>query len=72
MSSRRSGKHRLSTLRIILAALTMGLCGLPLSAQITSGTITGRAQDSTGAMVKGATVTVSNPSQWIDPQADHH
>jgi hypothetical protein len=46
----------------------MGLCGLPLSAQITSGTITGRVQDSTGAMVKGATVTVSNPSNGLTRQ----
>jgi len=68
MSSRRSGMHSLHTFRIILAALTMGLCGLPLSAQITSGTITGRVQDSTGAMVKGATVTVSNPSNGLTRQ----
>ena len=44
---------------VILAATL--LCG-SLSGQVTSGTISGRVQDSTGAVISGASVTVSNPS----------
>jgi hypothetical protein len=42
----------------ILSALIIGTAG----AQVTSGTIFGRVKDSSGAYVKDATVTVSNPS----------
>ena len=46
----------------MIAALLLWLPGTHLSAQVTSGTISGRVQDTTGAVVSGATVTVSNPS----------
>ena len=36
-----------------------------LVAQVTSGTITGRVQDTTGALVQNATVTVSNPTNGL-------
>jgi hypothetical protein len=65
MSSLRSEARSLTIVRGILAGLTIALCGLPLSAQVTSGTITGRVQDSTGAAIKDASVTVSNPSNGL-------
>src|ERR1035438_5338814 len=40
----------------------------PLMAQVTSGTISGRVQDATGAVISGAAVTVSNPSNGLTRQ----
>jgi hypothetical protein len=67
MFSRRSEAHNLNIVCCILAALNfcICLCGFPLSAQVTSGTIAGRVQDSTGAAIKDASVTVSNPSNGL-------
>ena len=41
---------------------------LPLAAQVTSGTISGRVQDSTGALINNATVTITNPSNGFTRQ----
>jgi len=67
MFSLRSGSHDSNLVCGILAALTFCVClsSLPLLAQVTSGTIAGRVQDSTGAVVKYASVTVSNPSNGL-------
>jgi hypothetical protein len=65
MSSRRSEAHNLNIVCVFLVAIIICLCGLPLWAQVTSGTITGRVQDSTGAVIKDASVTVSNPSNGL-------
>ena len=40
---------------------TLFLC-ISMLAQVTSGTISGRVQDTTGAVINNATVTISNPS----------
>jgi outer membrane receptor protein involved in Fe transport len=48
---------------VVVAALLMFVCilaGLPAAAQQTTGTITGRVVDQTGAAVPGATVTAHN------------
>ncbi|HUO15396.1 MAG TPA: carboxypeptidase-like regulatory domain-containing protein, partial [Verrucomicrobiae bacterium] len=59
---------RLPQNRVILITL-VGLlaCMLcaPLLAQVTSGTIFGTVRDSSGAVIKGATVTISDPSTGI-------
>ena len=53
--------------RLILSAIscvilcTLFLC-VSMLAQVTSGTISGRVQDTTGAVISNATVTISNPS----------
>ena len=45
---------------LLLALLLVFLAASPLLAQVESGKVLGEVQDSTGAMVKGAKVTVSN------------
>ena len=47
--------------------ITLMFC-LPLAAQVTSGTISGRVQDSTGALIDNATVTITNPSNGFTRQ----
>ena len=47
--------------------ITLMFC-LPLAAQVTSGTISGRVQDSTGALINNATVTITNPSNGFTRQ----
>ncbi len=48
-----------------VAALILCPAGPPLVAQVTSGTISGRVQDATGAVVKDASVTISNPANGL-------
>jgi hypothetical protein len=45
--------------------LCLALCAGPLAAQVTSGTILGSVQDSTGAAIPGATVTATAPAVGI-------
>jgi hypothetical protein len=45
---------------LLLALLLVFLAAAPLLAQVESGKVLGEVQDSTGAMVKGAKVTVTN------------
>lgn len=54
------GDYRIVNRLLVVVALLFS--GLFASAQVTSGTISGRVQDTTGAMVNNATVTVSDPS----------
>jgi hypothetical protein len=68
MSSRWSQTTNLSVVCGILAAIILWLPGAPLRAQVTSGTISGRVQDVTGAVISGASVTVSNPSNGLTRQ----
>ncbi len=65
MSFRCSQVVHATSIFVILAATL--LCG-SLSGQVTSGTISGRVQDSTGAVITGANVTVSNPSNGFTRQ----
>jgi Carboxypeptidase regulatory-like domain len=44
-----------------LLVVLVGICGMSAWAQTTTGTITGRLTDPSGAVVAGATVTVVNP-----------
>jgi hypothetical protein len=46
---------------------TLFLC-VSMLAQVTSGTISGRVQDTTGAVINNATVTISNPSNGFKRQ----
>src|SRR3984957_5853665 len=48
-----------------VAALVLFLFSAPLRAQVTSGTITGQVQDASGAVISGASVTISNPSNGL-------
>ena len=41
------------------------LCGAPLWAQLTAGSIVGTVTDPTGATVPGATVTITNTSTAV-------
>src|ERR1035437_10558238 len=49
---------------LIAAAIACLTCA-PLLAQVTSGTISGAVKDSTGAMIKDASVTIANPDNGI-------
>lgn len=62
---RRSKRIRLQILGSILTGFIVCLSGAPLQCQVTSGTISGRVEDPSGAAVKGATVTISNPDNGI-------
>lgn len=54
------------SLRLALIAAAMAcLACAPLLAQVTSGTISGTVKDPTGAVVKDATVTLSNPANGL-------
>jgi len=46
-------------------ALILCLSCAPLLAQVTSGTISGTVKDATGAVVPGASVTISNPANGL-------
>ena len=54
------GRPILSAISCVILC-TFFLCASML-AQVTSGTISGRVQDTTGAVINNATVTISNPS----------
>lgn len=56
--------HQLVCQFTLLAALIC-LLGAGVSAQVTSGTIFGTVQDTSGAFIPNATVTVTNPSNGI-------
>jgi hypothetical protein len=56
---------RRSFMIVLIAAAIACLSCAPLVAQVTSGTIFGTVKDPTGAMVKGATVTISDPSNGL-------
>jgi hypothetical protein len=49
----------------IAAAIILCLFCAPLLAQVTSGTISGQVQDATGAVIKDASVTISNPANGL-------
>ena len=52
---------------LCLLLVFAGACGFSavLRAQVTSGTIFGSVQDSTGAMIPSATITATEPSKGI-------
>jgi len=50
---------------ITVFAIILCLSCAPLLAQVTSGTISGTVKDATGAVVSGASVTISNPSNGL-------
>jgi hypothetical protein len=52
-----------------LIAIILCLSCAPLLAQVTSGTILGQVQDPTGAVVKDAAVTISNPANGLTRKA---
>jgi hypothetical protein len=54
--------------RILLIAAMACLVATPLFAQVTSGTIFGTVKDPSGAVVKGASVTIANPSNGVTRQ----
>jgi len=56
---------RRSLMIALIAAAIACLTCAPLLAQVTSGTIFGAVKDPTGAMVKGATVTITDPSNGL-------
>src|ERR1700733_6492416 len=59
---------RTINLRVVawrVIALLLFLFSAPLWAQVTSGTITGQVQDASGAVISGASVTISNPSNGL-------
>lgn len=49
----------------LIAAAIACLACVPLLAQVTSGTISGTVKDPTGAVVKDATVTLTNPANGL-------
>src|ERR1017187_1322759 len=56
---------RRSFIIALIAAAIACLACAPLLAQVTSGTISGAVKDSTGAMIKDASVTIANPDNGI-------
>jgi hypothetical protein len=52
---------------VLLTVAELILCSAwaPLLAQVTSGTIFGHVQDATGAVIKDASVTISNPANGL-------
>jgi Carboxypeptidase regulatory-like domain/TonB-dependent Receptor Plug Domain len=52
-----------------LTAIILCLSCAPLLAQVTSGTISGQVQDPTGAVVRDAAVTISNPANGLTRKA---
>lgn len=48
--------------RVLLMIATAGLLRPLIGAQVTSGTIFGSVQDSTGAMIHNAAITATEPS----------
>jgi hypothetical protein len=50
---------------VFSAALVLLACCLPAFAQVTSGTILGSIQDTTGAIIPGAKVTATAPTLGI-------
>ena len=69
MSFRRPQAENRSILNTISYVIlcTFFLC-VSMLAQVTSGTISGRVQDTTGAVINNATVTISNPSNGFKRQ----
>ena len=63
-----SRRFKNASLQIVVSALVAILfcvAALPLGAQVTSGTISGRVTDSSGAIIKDASVTISNPANGL-------
>jgi hypothetical protein len=65
MSSRWSQVNNLRIVCGILGTIIIWLASAPLLAQVTSGTLSGRVQDATGAVIKDASVTISNPTNGL-------
>ena len=63
--SRCSETVNLRIVVVTVAALALCLSCSPLLAQVTSGTIFGRVQDATGAVINDASVTISNPANGL-------
>ena len=55
--------HMKRSLRVVALAVLLGAVSLPASAQITTGTVFGNVKDPQGAVVPGATVTLTSESQ---------
>jgi hypothetical protein len=53
--------HKIALIAIAMACFTFA----PLMAQVTSGTISGTVKDSSGAYIKGATVTIADPANGL-------
>jgi hypothetical protein len=60
--------HRRIAVGTVTALIACLFC-VPLPAQVTSGTIFGQVQDATGALIKDAAVTISNPANGITRKA---
>src|SRR5207248_7460529 len=70
MEFRMTIKHIVRVARIALAASLMtGLAATPGQAQTIRGTLTGTVTDSTGGVIPGATVTVTNVATAISETA---
>ena len=52
--------------RILLAILSLGAIGLPVSAQETRGAIQGRVSDSSGGAIAGAEVRATNSATGVE------
>ncbi len=52
-----------------VAAIFLAIYCAPLMAQVTSGTIYGRVQDTTGAVMSGVPVTIFNPTNGLTRSA---
>jgi hypothetical protein len=52
---------KIALIAVAIACFT----AVPLLAQVTSGTISGNVKDSSGAYIKGATVTIADPSNGL-------
>lgn len=63
--SRWSERINLRIIAVIVSALVLFLACAPLLAQVTSGTISGRVKDESGAVIKDASVTISNPANGL-------
>ena len=55
-------KTLLRSAQALSFALILFSCGLAVHAQVTTGTVRGEVRDQTGAVVPGATVTITDPN----------